>query len=315
MSAGGARQNERSLRGDAPRSSAPRLRSVAESAAATHDSLMARATRLAATVYLGAHGRRRPGVGETFWQYRRASPGDPLGSVDWRRSARSDALFVRETEWEAAQTVRLWCDRSGSMQFRSDAAPLEKADRGAELAAALAILLTRGGERTALMSGEPRAATPRPGIGEAHLGRLIATLTVDEAAEFGAPPDLGPARGGRVVWLSDFFGEEAAILAGLEAAASRGLSGFAVQINDPIEETFPFDGRIVFESVGRSLSYETERAGALKRDYIEALAARRARIAEAARRAGWRFMTHRTDESASPVLLWLARGLSETLSG
>lgn len=297
------------------RSSAARLRSSAEMAAAAHGSLMARAARLAATVYLGAHGRRRPGVGETFWQYRRASPGDSLGSVDWRRSARSDALFVRETEWEAAQTVRLWCDRSAAMRYRSSANLPQKADRAAELAAAVAVLLNRGGERIALLSDDPKASTPRPGVGEAHLSRLVATLTEDEDAEFGAPPDLGPARGGKVIYFSDFFGDETAIIAGLEQAAQRGLAGAAVQINDPAEETFPFDGRVVFESMGRSLRYETERAGALRQDYVEALAARRDRIAEAARRAGWSFATHRTDESAAPTLLWLARGLTETLTG
>ena len=297
------------------RSRPERLRHSAERAAAAHGPLMARAARLAATVYMGAHGRRRPGVGETFWQYRRASPGDPLGAIDWRRSARSDAVFVRETEWEAAQTVRIWCDRSAAMGYRSEAATLSKADRAAELAAALAILLTRGGERTALLSDTPIAAASRPGLGEAHLSRMVDALTQDEDSEFGAPPDLGPARGGRVIYFSDFFGEEGKLLAGLQAAAARGLSGFAVQINDPTEESFPFDGRIVFESASGSLNYETERAGALKQDYIDALRARRARLAGAARRVGWRFASHRTDESASPLLLWLAQGLSEAPIG
>ncbi|MEL6980616.1 MAG: DUF58 domain-containing protein [Pseudomonadota bacterium] len=297
------------------RTDAAALRGEAERLAAAQGSLMARAQRLAATVYLGAHGRRRPGVGETFWQYRHASPGDPLGSVDWRRSARSDAVFVRETEWEAAQTVRLWCDRSASMRFRSEGAPVSKADRAAELTAALAILLARGGERTALLSADPKAGAPRPSLGEAHLSRVVDALGRDEAHEFGAPPDLGPARGGRVVFVSDFFGDEAAALGAIDAAVQRGLSGFALQVNDPLEESFPFDGRIVFESMGRSLSYETERASALREDYLAALAARRGRLAEAARRAGWGFATHRTDESAAPALLWLARGLSETTGG
>ncbi|MEM9724087.1 MAG: DUF58 domain-containing protein [Pseudomonadota bacterium] len=295
-----------------PRLGAANLRRDAERVASGHAPLMARAARLAASVYLGAHGRRRPGPGETFWQYRRASPGDPLSAVDWRRSARSDALYVRETEWESAQTVRLWCDRSASMGYRSAKAPFSKVDRAAEVAAALAILLTRGGERTALLSADPNAGFERPGLGEAHLNRMVDLLTRDEPFEFGAPPDLGAARGGRAVFFSDFFGEETAILGALEAAAARGLSGFILQINDPAEESFPFEGRIVFESMNRSLTYETERARAIQADYQTALAARRGRLAEAARRAGWGFMTHRTDESATPALLWLARGLSET---
>lgn len=290
---------------------APTLRSAGERLAGGFAPLMARAERLAATIYLGAHGRRRPGVGETFWQYRRAAPGDPMSSVDWRRSARGDVLFVRETEWEAAQTVQIWCDRSQAMRYRSSEKLPMKAERAAEVAAALAVLLTRGGERTALLSQDPRAGVPRPSLGERHLGRLVSALTAPEAADYGAPPDVAAVRGGRVVFISDFFGDLDGLTRAIDRAAAQGLTGFALQIVDPAEETFPFDGRIVFESPGRSLRYETERAGALKADYVAALAARRDRLAEVARAAGWAMSIARTDESAAPALLWLARGLAE----
>ena len=65
---------------------------------------------LAATVAMGFHGRRRAGNGENFWQYRQAVPGDPRSAVDWRRSGKSDQQFIREMEWEAAQTVSIWVD-------------------------------------------------------------------------------------------------------------------------------------------------------------------------------------------------------------
>lgn len=306
MSAGAPRLSPRA-------GGAASLRGAAEREAAAHGALMARAERLAATVYLGVHGRRRAGFGETFWQYRRAIPGDPASSVDWRRSARTDALFVRETEWEAAQTVQLWCDRSAAMRYASSGALPQKVDRAAELAAALALLLTRGGERTALLSHDADAGIGRPGLGEAHLGRVVEALTRDETADFGDPPPTLDVRGGRVVLISDFFGEESKTLAAIEAAAAWGLTGFALQINDPAEESFPFDGRILFQSLGGGVEYETERAGALRDDYVAALTARRARLAEAARRGGWRVAHHRTDESAAPALLWLAQGLSDML--
>ena len=69
---------------------------------------------LAATVAMGVHGRRRAGHGENFWQYRQAVPGDPRSTVDWRRSGESDQQFIREMEWEAAQTVCVWVDDAQS---------------------------------------------------------------------------------------------------------------------------------------------------------------------------------------------------------
>ena len=122
----------------------------AEQLAATLPPLMVQAERVAATVAQGVHGRRRVGQGETFWQYRRYLPGDSPRAVDWRRSAKSDLVFVRETEWEAAQTVWLWRDTSASMRWRSRRDLPEKADRAELLLRALGLLLVGAGERIAL---------------------------------------------------------------------------------------------------------------------------------------------------------------------
>ena len=83
--------------------------------------LMVAARDVAATVMYGVHGRRRAGVGETFWQFRQFAWGEPVQRIDWRRSARDDRLYVREREWESAHTVWIWPDlspvRSPELQF------------------------------------------------------------------------------------------------------------------------------------------------------------------------------------------------------
>ncbi|MCI4665694.1 MAG: DUF58 domain-containing protein [Neomegalonema sp.] len=288
------------------------LRRDAERRASGLPRLLAQAERLAATVQMGAHGRRRAGPGETFWQYRRAMPGDPYSSIDWRRSARSDMLFVRETEWEAAQTIWLWCDRSQSMSYRSSNDLPTKLWRASEIALALAILLLRGGERVALIGTD----AGRPNIGETQIGRIAQALMEPEQADYGAPPAFDAARGGRVVFIGDFFAEESALLGAVKGAAGLGLSGLMLQTVDPAEESFPFDGRVVFESMAGALRYETERAGALKNDYIAAMQRRRRLLDDTCRRAAWRFQIHRTGDSPAPALMWLAQGLAQsTFSG
>src|SRR5690606_35476281 len=86
------------------------LRELSEAEAARLPPLLARAEKLAGTVLLGEHGRRSAGLGDDFWQYRPAQVGDPVRLVDWRRSARSDTQYVREREWQIAQSVILWVD-------------------------------------------------------------------------------------------------------------------------------------------------------------------------------------------------------------
>ena len=280
-------------------SSSPDLRSRAEALGQTLPPLLAEAEMLAATVMLGEHGRRRAGLGDEFWQYRPAHQGDSARMIDWRRSARSDAHFVREREWQAAQSVTIWVDPSRSMAFTGDRSRPAKADRARLLGLALAVLLLRGGERV----GFAGLAAPR--AGRTQLLRLAARLAgEDGTADYGAPETEGMVSHGRAVFLSDFLGDLSGIEGGLARAADRGVKGVLLQVLDPAEEEFPFDGRTIFESMGGSLRHETRRAGDLRSRYLSRLAERKDRLASLGRAVGWHFSTHHTAQPAQSALLW-----------
>src|SRR3954451_24554337 len=90
-----------------------------ESLAARLPPLLVAAEGVASTVAQGVHGRRRVGTGETFWQFRQYQPGDAPQRIDWRETAKGQRVYIRETEWEAAQSVWLWRDGSPSMDWSS----------------------------------------------------------------------------------------------------------------------------------------------------------------------------------------------------
>lgn len=280
-------------------SSSPDLRSRAEALGQTLPPLLAEAEMLAATVMLGEHGRRRAGLGDEFWQYRPAHQGDSARMIDWRRSARSDAHFVREREWQAAQSVTIWVDPSRSMAFTGDRSRPAKADRARLLGLALAVLLLRGGERVGL------AGLAAPRAGRTQLLRLAGRLAGEDGTQdYGAPETEGMVSHGRAVFLSDFLGDLSGIEAGLARAADRGVKGVLLQILDPAEEEFPFDGRTIFESMGGSLRHETRQAGELRSRYLSRLAERKDRLATLGRAVGWHFSTHHTGQPAQSALLW-----------
>lgn len=277
------------------------LRARAEALGEALPALLAQAEHLASTVILGDHGRRRAGMGDEFWQYRPAHAGDSAAQVDWRRSARSDEQFVREREWQAAQTVSLWVDPARSMQFSGEATRAPKADRARLLALALSVLLLRGGERVGL-TGD--AARPRSGRAQVlHLAQGMAA-TVEEA-DYGAPDVANLTSHSRAVFISDFLGDPEEVETALGLASDRGVRGALVQILDPAEEEFPFDGRTIFESMGGSLRFETLRAGDLRSRYLDRLAERKARLEMLARASGWHYLCHHTGQSAQSALLWL----------
>jgi uncharacterized protein (DUF58 family) len=281
------------------------LQARAEALGQTLPPLLAEAEMLAATVMLGEHGRRRAGQGDEFWQYRPAHAGDPAREIDWRRSARSDAHFVREREWQAAQSVTLWVDPSRSMDFSGSRDRAPKADRARLIALAVAVLLLRGGERVGLAD---LSMPPRPG--RQQLLRLADRLTGEAAAEdYGIPTAAGMVSHGRALFLSDFLGPLEPLERALTEAADRGLRGALIQVLDPAEEEFPFLGRTIFESMGGGLRHETQQAGDLRTRYLARLAERKDRLGALARAVGWHFTTHHTGHKAQAALLWAYRAL------
>lgn len=281
------------------------LRREAEALGAPFPSLLADARQLASTVVLGDHGRRRAGTGDEFWQYRPAEPTDSRRRIDWRRSARADSHFVRQTEWQAAQTVLLWVDEGVSMQFTGDPKNPEKGTRARLLGLAASILLIRAGERVGLAK-----LADRPQTGETQLIRLaVALTTLEGRQEHSAPRARTMPPGSRAVFISDFLGDIAPVERALTQAADRGVSGALLQVLDPVEEAFPYDGRTIFESMTGAVRHETLKASGLRDRYLERLAGRKAALAALARRTGWQYSCHHTDTPAQAALLWLYSAL------
>ncbi|MGV6813029.1 MAG: DUF58 domain-containing protein [Brevirhabdus sp.] len=277
------------------------LRREAEAIGAPFPALLADARQLAATVVLGEHGRRRAGMGDEFWQYRPAQPTDSRRRIDWRRSARADNHFVRQTEWQAAQSVLLWVDEGLSMRFSGHKDRPEKGTRARLLGLAASILLIRAGERVGLAK-----LADRPQTGETQLIRMAEALTTLEGQDdHSAPRARTMPPGSRAVFISDFLGDTAPIERALTQAADRGVSGALLQVLDPVEEAFPFDGRTIFESMSGKIRHETLKAANLKERYLERLADRKAALSALARRTGWQYSCHHTDAPAQSALLWL----------
>lgn len=267
--------------------------------------LLVRATRVAATVAQGVHGRRRVGSGDTFWQFRHYAPGDAAQRIDWRRSAKSDALFVRETEWEAAASVWLWCDLSPSMSYRSSRSLPEKGDRAALLLLALATLLVRGEEHVALLGTGTAPRPGRPALDRMALllERRAAGLDAHESTSL-PPYELLP-RHAQLVLIGDLLAPLEEIDDLVRRYAARGVKGHLVQVLDPAEETLPFAGRNRFEGLEDEGEVLIRRTESVRSAYLDRLQAHRAGLHAIVRACGWDLALHRTDKAPEQTLLAL----------
>lgn len=276
----------------------------AEALGARLPPLQVAAERVAATVAQGVHGRRRVGQGDSFWQYRPFLTGDTASQIDWRQSARSDRHYVRETEWEAAQTVCLWRDGSASMRWRSKAGPVEKLERAELLLVALASLLLRGGERVRLLGGAPRGLSGRAG-----LDRMVEELArLPEGG--GVPPEVPLPRHARVVLIGDLLSPLPEIQAAVARMAAVPVTGHLLQILDPAEALLPYEGRVRFEGLEREADMLIPRVEGVRGAYADKLAAQQHGLAAIATAAGWSFGVHRTDHPPEAALLALYTALA-----
>jgi uncharacterized protein (DUF58 family) len=282
----------------------PRHNAAAQVLAAAMPRLVVAARRTSASIVHGLHGRRRAGTGENFWQFRRYSPGESAGRVDWRRSALGDHLYVREQEWEAAHTVFIWIDRSRSMSFRSDLAEDTKLERAVIMALAVADLLVRGGERVGLLGiGAPTASRRAIDI----LAEQLIAATEDEQLPAPRPlPQLSEA-----VLFGDFLEPEEEIATAVRGLAGKGARGHLVAISDPAEETFPFSGRTEFRDPEIMTRFTLGRAQDLREEYALRLAAHREALRQIAGPLVWSTAFHRTDRAPSEALLALYTQLTE----
>jgi uncharacterized protein (DUF58 family) len=108
-----------------------------------------------------------------------------------------------------------------------------------------------------------------------------------------------------VVVLSDLWSPIAEVHSTIAQLSASGAHGHVVQIVDPVEETFPFSGRVEFFEPEGAGAITAGRAETWREQYEARVERHRAEIRAETDRLAWSFMIHRTDRPATDLLLWL----------
>ena len=236
--------------------------------------------------------------------------GDSPQQIDWRRSARSDRLYVRQTEWEAAQSVWLWPDLTASMRYTSNRNRPEKCERAAVLALALAsLLITRAASGSRCWTS-PNRRPPAAAVLDRIAMSVLRDMSQDPSGDDLPTPPLLP-RHSNVVLISDFLVDTDRLMDLLGRIAARGVRGHLLQILDPSEVSLPFRGRTRFEGLESEGELLVGRAESLRESYLERLDSLQSTLATFARRANWTYGTHLTNGPPEPAMLSLFTNMTE----
>jgi uncharacterized protein (DUF58 family) len=254
----------------------------AETLASKMPRIILSARKTASQLTLGLHGRKKAGMGEEFWQFRRFDPSEDMRNIDWRRSARDNHYSVRERELEVAHRFNFYPDLSLSMQFGTP----DKAEIAVIMTLVLADIFNDGGEKIAL-AGHTNAFSSRNMIEDmaGHITRADLTR-------------LPPVTKGELIVLTDSFGDLDALNALMKTQKTH-----VIVINDIVEETFPYLGRVQFEEREESLKYDAGKAESLKEAYLAKLAEHRSTLKENVKKTGGTIDFYVTNQPIASFLL------------
>lgn len=271
------------------------LRNRAETAAADLPELMMRAEQAANNIVHGIHAQRKSGGSEKFWQFREYMPGDRPQDIDWRQSAKTQRVFIRQKEWHNTQDNILWCSRYDGMDFG------KKAEHAKTLTLALSILMTHAGERVALMNGDAA------GRSEKALENIAHDLC---SAKDDVPLPLPTKRiadNSSLILIGDFLSDIDDIKNSFDALAGRSENAALIQVLTPEELDLPYNGRVVFENMSGGGQENVQHVDSIRTQYQERIQRHIKSLEHLCKDYGWHYALHTTDTKPSETLqtLWL----------
>lgn len=227
--------------------------------------LIAKSQETANSVISGLHKRKKAGIGENFWQYREYNIHDRPQDIDWRYSARSDNIYIKQKELQSAQNIYFWCDMSPSMKFSSKN-DMRKDEKAAIFALSLSLLLTDSGEMVGLLGENIKAGRTKETIDK--MAQILYTkIKSDDFVDINSLSNFKAPINSTLILIGDFFDDIDELSANFKALSKIYKSCFIIQIIDEVELDFPFKGRIIFHNPEGMDIEKVEKAEEIKEKY------------------------------------------------
>lgn len=248
------------------------------------------------------------GRGMTFSEVRAYAPGDDVRAIDWNVTARMGEPFVKLFEEEREQTVLLVVDVSASAD--SGLHGRRRRDVAAEACALVGFSAQRNGDRVGLVlfAGEVEQFTA-PANTRTHGLRLIRDLYAH------APRTAGTNLGGALSFVRRVLRRKALVVLVSDFAAATAFDEplrllaarhdvVAAHVFDPKEAAWPREAGLVplrDAETGAEVWIDTRDEGT-RRAYAREVAARRAAVQAAVKRAGADYVALATTEDPGDAL-------------
>lgn len=279
------------------------IRTESEALAQSLPALLQTAEHVTATLVHGQHARRKSGIGQSFWQFREYAAGDRPQDIDWRQSAKTNSVYIRQKEMETTQKTLFWCAGSSNMHFHSDNTKYSKQEAAAIICLTIALLLTHGEEQIGVL-GDSKTGRSERRIEQ--LGQYLISAREDE--HLPATMTANIPLHTNLILASDFLSPIEDISTTFKTLAMRAGRSVVIMILDPAEIDFNFQGRVTFENT--SDKETINHASSVRAQYQDRILAHIKSVDSLCKDLGWTFILHRTDEAFEKNIshLWHSGG-------
>ena len=205
--------------------------------------------------FTGLHKSPYHGFSVEFTEHRQYMPGDEIKHIDWKAYGKTDRFYIKQFEEETNLKSYLIIDASRSMDYASKG-NLKKFAYASYVAAALSFLMIEQRDAVGLTLFDEgiRVSLP-PRATRSYLKEILKELeSAQPAKKTGTSASLNLIaeqikRRGLVIVLSDLFDKPESVMTALKHFRHKGHEVVVMQILDPLERSFAFDGDAIFKDL------------------------------------------------------------------
>jgi uncharacterized protein (DUF58 family) len=203
----------------------------------------------------GLHKSPYHGFSVEFTEHRQYMPGDEIKHIDWKAYGKTDRFYIKQFEEETNLKSYLIVDASRSMDYGSRG-NIKKFEYASYVAAALSFLMIEQRDAVGLTLFDEgiRVSLP-PRATRSYLKEILKELeSAQPAKKTGTSVSLNLIaeqikRRGLVIVLSDLFDTPESVITALKHFRHKGHEVVVMQILDPLERSFAFDGDAIFKDL------------------------------------------------------------------
>jgi uncharacterized protein (DUF58 family) len=203
----------------------------------------------------GLHKSPYHGFSVEFTEHRQYMPGDEIKHIDWKAYGKTDRFYIKQFEEETNLKSYIIVDASRSMDYASKG-NLKKFEYASYVAAALSFMMIEQRDAVGLTLFDEgiRVSLP-PRATRSYLKEILKELeSAQPANKTGTSASLNLIaeqikRRGLVVVLSDLFDKPESVMTALKHFRHKGHEVIVMQVLDPLERSFAFEGDAIFKDL------------------------------------------------------------------